>query len=188
MNKHAAKIALVALAALALGSGVGLAQTAPPEACSVVGTWILKVPSGGDLVAVVTRGGLKTSGGQIEANWIVWEPTLASRFPAVRTTDPMGVWEELGVPTPTRTNVTWVAHGIGAYGSPLYVLRGRAYVTFDGCDHAIFTTAMDLFLPSHDIWIDAPLMTLGPEPWSARRMPVVPLADAAAAPAGKIGR
>lgn len=179
MKHLAARIALGALVALFLGHGVAVAQT---ETCSLVGTWILKVPSGGDLIAVATRGGLKTTGGQIEANWIVWEPTLASRFPAVRTTDPKGVWEEIGTPTPTGVNLTWVAHGLGVYG-PLYVLRGRGYVTFQGCDQAVFTTAMDLFLPSHDIWHDAPLMTIGPEAWSATRMPVVPLADPTAAPA-----
>jgi len=175
MKKHAARIAVMALVALVLGSGVALAQV---ETCSAVGTWIMKVPSGGELIAVVTRGNLRTSGGQIEASWVVWEPTLASRFPAVRTTDPKGAWEEVGVvPMPARTNFTWIAHGMGAFGSPLYVLRGRGYVTFQGCDQATFTTAMDLFLPSHNVWLDAPLVTLGPEPWSATRMPVVPLAD-----------
>jgi hypothetical protein len=175
MDKHAARIALVALVALVLGSGVGLAQTdtpATPEACTLVGTWMVKVPSGGDLVAVFTRGGLKSSSGQLDAEWIVWEPTLASRFPAVRTTDPKGVWADV---TPTTFNATWVAYGIGVNG-PLYVLRARALATLDGCDQASISTTLDLFLPSHDIWRDTPLMSIGPEPWIARRMPIVPLA------------
>lgn len=174
MQKHA-RIALIALAALALGRGVGFAQTEPPttpEACSLVGTWIVKVPSGGDLLAVFTRGGLKSSSGQIDADWIVWEPTLASRFPAVRTTDPKGVWAEV---SQTTFNATWMAYGIGVSG-PLYVLRARALVTLDGCDQAGIATTLDLFLPSHDIWRDTPLMSIGPETWTAERMPVVPLA------------
>ncbi len=177
MKKHAARMAVMALVALVFGSGVAQAQT-EMEACSVVGTWIMKVPSGGELIAVVTRGALRTSGGQIDASWVVWEPTIASRFAAQQTTNPKGVWEDVGVfPMPTRTNFTWIAHGMNARGVPLYVLRGRGFVTFDGCDRAIFTTALDLFLPQQHVWVDAPLVTLGPEPWTATRMPVVPLVD-----------
>lgn len=181
MHTHAARIALVALVALLGGSAVARAQTevpTTPEACTLVGTWMVKVPSGGDLLAVFTRGGLKSSSGQLDADWIVWEPTLASRFPAVRTTDPKGVWAEASA---TTFNVTWVGYGIGVSG-PLYVLRARALATLEGCDQASLATTLDLFLPSHDIWRDTPLMSIGPEVWVARRMPVVPLSVPAAEP------
>jgi hypothetical protein len=169
MNRCAVRIVLVTIVSLVLGSSAALAQVENQEGCGIVGTWILRQANGNALDAVVGRGS-KVTQGQLEASWVVWDPTVASRFPAVRTTDPKGVWERVDE---TRVNTTWVAYGLAANGTPLYVIRARGFVTFEGCDQAVFTTTLDLFLPSHDIWRDAPLVSLGPDAWTAKRMPVV---------------
>jgi len=180
MKRQAATIALGALIALVLGAGVGLAQLPEPEACSLVGTWTARLPTGGSYTAVFNRGS-SVMVGQVDVGLVVWDPTLASRFPAARTTDPKGVWEKVDS---TTFNLTWVAYGLAANGAPLYVLRGRGVATMQGCDQATLAVTTDLFLPPQDIWKDQPLVSLGPDTAAAARMPVVPV-TVPPAPAGR---
>jgi hypothetical protein len=158
------RCALVVVVALVVGSGVGLAQSNP---CTVVGTWIHSHEQNSWL-GVVTPG-VNATGGQLALDWVVFDPTLEGRFPAVRTTGPKGVWEKVNQ---REYKYTWVAYGLSAAGLPVYVLRASGIGTLAGCDRFDIGGWLELFVSPFDIWNGTPLLRM-PLDEFAMRMPLV---------------
>ena len=87
--------------------------------------------------------------------WVRWYPTLMNNFPtAVRTTNPLGVWEKVNAKI---YKFTWVAYGLGADGSVVYVARASGISTMEDRDHWPFTYVTEVFLPSQNISIESPI-------------------------------
>lgn len=100
----------------------------------------------------VTQGQSATVG-QMQVEWVLWDPSLGVGLPAVRTTNPMGVWEKVNEKI---YKFTWVAYGLGADGSVVYVARASGVSTTEDCDHLRFTFVMEFFSPAQDISKDSP--------------------------------
>ena len=144
-------IVLAAILAVALfaGSGSVMAQS---KNCSQAGTWHGAGDSGGTWMEVVTQGQSATVG-QMQVEWVLWDPGLGVGFPAVRTTNPMGVWEKVNEKT---AKWTWIAYGLGADGSVVYVVRASGVSTMTDCDTKLFTGVMELFAPGQVISAEPP--------------------------------
>jgi len=154
---------LFVVAALMLGSGVSLAQS---NNCGVVGTWI----HSGDITWLgINTPGTSATSGQVDIEWITMDPTLGVGLPAVRTSNPKGVWEKVNQ---REYRTTWVAYGLGADGLPVYVLRGIGMVAMTGCDRADITALLEVFGPDQDIWRERPMFA-GSVSEVTTRMPVV---------------
>lgn len=154
---------LFVVVALVAGSGAALAQS---NNCGVVGTWTHWGTFG--WYGVVSPGTSATVG-QIEIEWITWDPTIGGRLPAVRTTGPKGVWEKVNQ---REYKYTWVAYGLDADGLPVYVLRASGVGTLPRCDRFDITGWLEMFWPTQDIWTETPFMRV-PIDEFATRMPVV---------------
>jgi len=154
---------LFVVVALMLGSGVGFAQS---NNCGVVGTWM----HSGDTIWLATNTpGTSATAGQMDIEWITLDPTLGVGLPAVRASNPKGVWEKVNQ---HEYRITWVAYGLGANGLPVYVMRGIAMAAMTGCDRADLTAVLEVFGPDQDIWRERPLFAV-PMSESATRMPLV---------------
>jgi len=161
------RIALVAVIALIMGSGVGFAQS---KNCGVVGTWT----HWEDFAWVgVVSPGMNATVGQIDMEWILWDPTIGGAHPllttAVRTTGPKGVWEKVNE---REYKYTWVAYGLNAAGALVYALRAVGVGTIAGCDRFDITGRLQLFAPNQNIWTDEPVLWV-PIDEFATRMPLV---------------
>ncbi len=100
----------------------------------------------------VTQGQSATVG-QMQVEWVLWDPGLGVGLPAVRTTNPMGVWEKVNEKT---ARWTWIAYGLGADGSVVYVARASGVSTMTDCDTKLFTFVMELFGPGQVISTEGP--------------------------------
>jgi len=149
-------IVLAAIFAVAVFAGSG-SVTAQSKNCSQAGTWHGVSNSGGTWMEAVTQGQSATVG-QMQVEWVLWDPTLSGYFgDAIRTTNPMGVWEKVNEKT---AKWTWIAYGIGANGSVVYVARASGVSTMTDCDTKLFTYVMEIFLPQQDISTDTPIAKL----------------------------
>ncbi len=144
-------IVLAAIFAVAVfaGSGSVMAQS---KNCSQAGTWHGVGDSGGTWTEVVTQGQSATVG-QMQVEWVLWDPGLGVGFPAVRTTNPMGVWEKVNEKT---AKWTWIAYGLAADGSVIYVIRASGVSTMTDCDTKLFTGVMELFATGQNISTESP--------------------------------
>lgn len=145
-----AGIVLAAIFAVAVFAGSG-GVMAPSDNCSHVGTFFGE--SGGATWMVANSPGKGVTEGQMVVEWVSWDPTFGGGFPAVRTTNPMGVWEKVNEKI---YKFTWVAYGLGADGSVVYVARASGVSTTVDCDHLNFTFVMEFFSPAQDISKDPP--------------------------------
>lgn len=154
---------LAVVVALLLGCGVGFAQS---NNCGITGTWIHWEDFG--WLGLFTPGANATVG-QMDIDWVEWNPKLGPFQSAVRTTDPKGVWEKIDK---SAYKWTWVAYGLDAAGLRVYALRASGIGTMAGCDRVDITGRLDLFLPTQNIWSDTPIATI-PVSEFAIRMPII---------------
>lgn len=163
MKRHAMQIALVAVVALMLGSGVGLARS---NNWTIVGTWSHWEEF--SWLLVVTPG-TSAAVGQLDMESIAWDPSFGGKLPALRTTAPKGVWEKVNQ---RENKYTWVAYGLSATGQPVYAMRASGGVTTAGCDRVDITGTLELFGVKQGVWSPAPFLCI-PISEFATRMPVV---------------
>jgi len=146
-------IVLAAIFAVAVFASSGSVMAASKN-CSVLGTWHGVVNSGATYMVTITRGQSATVG-QFVAEWVLWDPTLEGYFTdAVRTTNPMGVWEKVNGNT---SKWTWIAYGLDGIGQPLYTIRASGISSMVNCDELHLTYVTEVFLPSQDISKDTPI-------------------------------
>jgi hypothetical protein len=146
-------IVLAAILAVAVFAGSGSVM-APSDNYSHVGTFHGEADSGATWMAAVTPG-ISATVGQMVVEWVRWDPTLMNNFPtAVRTTNPMGVWEKVNGKT---YRWTWIAYGLAVDGSVVYVVRASGSSTIEDCDHWPFTYVTEVFLPSQNISTESPV-------------------------------
>jgi hypothetical protein len=139
-------IVLAAIFAVAVFAGSG-SVIAASKNCSHLGTWFGESDTGATWMVTDTQGQSATVG-QLVVEWIRWDPTLLGNFPtAVRTTNPMGVWEKVN---DKKAQFTWMAYGFDAIGNPLYTIRSSGIGTLVNCDESHFTYVTQVFLPSQD--------------------------------------
>jgi len=166
MKLHAMRIAVVAVVALILGSGVGLAQS---NNCGRVGTWFGQGDSGITWIASDTSG-VSATVGQLDLDWVLIDPTLGGFFPTVvRVTNARGVWEKVNQ---RKYKYTWVAYAFDANAAIVFVARTSGYATMAGCNQVNITYTLELFDPAQDIWSDTPPFAF-PGTAVEKRMPVV---------------
>jgi len=149
-------IVLAAIFAVAVFASSGSVMAASKN-CSHLGTWHGVVDSGATYMVTITKGQSATVG-QIMAEWVsLWDPTLGGNFPeAVRTTNPMGVWEKVNG---NKFKWTWIAYGLAADGlSVVYVLRASGVSSLKDCNTMPFTYVTEVFSPL-DISMESPLAT-----------------------------
>lgn len=176
-KKDAVRIALAALVALAVASGVGLAQSAMARSgatggtnCGRVGTWFGQGDSGITWMAVDTPGANATVG-QFVLDWVLIDPTLGGFFPtSAVVTGAKGVWEKVNQ---SKYKYTWVAYGLDAAGQPVVVARASGFATMAGCNNVNLTYTLELFAPEDDIWTDQPSFGAVTGTAVEKRMPVV---------------
>jgi hypothetical protein len=65
----------------------------------------------------------------------------------------MGVWEKVNEKT---AKWTWIAYGLGADGSVVYVARASGVSTMTDCDTKLFTGVIELFGPGQVISTEEP--------------------------------
>jgi hypothetical protein len=148
-------IILAAFFAVAMLAGSGIVMAASKN-CSVLGTWHGVSDTGARWMVTDTRGQSATVG-QMVVEWVLWDPTLLGNFPtAVRTTNPMGVWEKVNGNT---SKYTWIAYGLDGIGQPLYTIRASGTGSMVNCDETHLTYVTEVFLPLQDISKDTPIAT-----------------------------
>jgi hypothetical protein len=148
-------VVLAAIFAVAVFAGSGSVMAASKN-CSHVGTWHGVSDTGATYMVTDTQGPSATVG-QLVVEWILWDPTLGGNFPtAVRTTNPMGVWEKV---FHRKAKFTWIAYGFDGNGAPLYTIRCSGIGSMVNCDESHFTYVTELFLPLQDISKDKPIAT-----------------------------
>ncbi len=126
---------------------------AASDNCSRVGTWHGAGDSGTTWMATDTPGSSATVG-QFALEWVSLDPTLGGFFPTVsRGTNALGVWQKVNDHT---YEYTWIAYGLDAGGSAVYVARASGIASMANCDHVNLTYALELFLPSQDISTEPP--------------------------------
>jgi hypothetical protein len=138
-------IVLAAIFAVAVFASSGSVMTASKN-CAHLGTWQGVVDTGETYMVTITRGQSDTVG-QMVAEWVLWDPALGVGMPAVRTTNPMGVWEKV---SGNKFIWTWIAYGLAADGSVVYELRASGVSSMADCDTMPFTYVTEVFIPSQD--------------------------------------
>ncbi|HSB07910.1 MAG TPA: hypothetical protein VLM38_00245 [Blastocatellia bacterium] len=144
-------IAVIAVAvAVFAGSGSVMGES---NNCSRVGTWHGAGDSGTTWMATDTPGSSATVG-QFALEWVSIDPTLGGFFPTVtRATNALGVWQKVNEHT---YQYTWIAYGLAADGSTVYVARASGIASMADCDHVNLTYVLELFLPTQDISTEPP--------------------------------
>lgn len=145
-------IVLAAIFAVAVFAGSGSVMAASRN-CSHVGTFHGVSDSGATWMVTITPG-ISATVGQMVVELVKWDPGLGVGFPAVRTTNPLGVWEKVNGKT---YRWTWIAYGLAVDGSVLYVARASGISTMKDCDHWPFTYVTEVFLPSQNISTESPI-------------------------------
>ena len=147
-------IVLAAIFAVAVFASSGSVMAASKN-CSNLGTWHGVVDSGATYMVTITRGQSATVG-QFVAEWVLWDPTLNQAFPtAVRTTNPLGVWEKVNG---KEFTFTWIAYGLDGNGAPLYTIRASGISLLVNCDELHLTYVTEVFSPL-DISMESPIAT-----------------------------
>lgn len=146
---------LFAVAVALLASGT--MARGDSNSCSRVGTWFGVADLGFRWLGTDTPGPNAT-GGQIDLEWYVLDPTLGiPDFSTVtRTTAGRGIWQMI---SHGKYQYTWVAYGLANPMTPVYAARVSGLVTHTDCDHANFTYKLELFLASQDISTGTPIST-----------------------------
>lgn len=150
MRRMVCLTALLAAAAVFAGSGSVVAAS---NNCSRVGTWHGVGDSGTTWMATDTPGSSATAG-QISLEWVSLDPTFGGFFPTVsRATNAVGVWQKVNEHT---YQYTWIAYGLAADGSAVFVARASGIASMADCDDVNLTYALEIFLPTQDILTEPP--------------------------------
>jgi len=144
---------VAAVAAIALVTQIGASSSdrgdaiAASQNCTIVGTWF-GVDGTYTWVNTTTYGSSATVG-QLNYEWVKYDPTLGGLFPGtVRWTNSIGVWEKV---KRHEYRFTWVCYGLDAAGAITFIGRASGTKSMTNCDHVNIAAVIECWVGEKDI-------------------------------------
>lgn len=166
---------VAAVAAIALVTQIGASSSDRGDAiaashnCTIVGTWF-GVDGTYTWMNTTTYGSSATVG-QLNYEWVKYDPTLEGLFPGtVRWTNSIGVWEKV---KRHEYRFTWVVYGLDAAGAITFIARASGTKSMANCDHVDIAAVVECWLGEKDINTVPPDFSFPAGNPTETRMPLV---------------